>query len=129
MRTAVHVALWNIAFVLLLLAFLVTAASLHVDMAAFGLPTVFAMWLVVLGAKFARRRWAIVACAVVSVVLLVLQIAVFAFFAWWQQGFGNTGSSTGWQVLIIFVAIGGALVVGWFLRTKLRAADESTTSR
>ncbi|MFO1364754.1 MAG: hypothetical protein U1F45_20225 [Burkholderiales bacterium] len=122
MRTVVRLVLWNGGFALAILALLAVAATLRMDMLAFGLPGVFALWVVMLGAKFARRRSVIITCAVVSVFFVLIQIAVFVFFAWWQRGFGNTQSSTEWQVLIIYVIVGGTFVIGWFLRAKLRTA-------
>lgn len=125
MPTLFRIVLWNLAFVAVLAASLATAASLRLDGIAFGLPGVFALWILGQGAKFARRHWAVIACAVVGGLLLVLQLAVFVFFAWWQHGFGNTQSSTLWQVLVLSTAIVGAIAIVGFLRTKLPAAGNA----
>ena len=122
MPTLLRIVLWNFAFVVVLTASLATAAILRQDGIAFGLPGVCALWLLGQGARFAHRRWAMIACAGVSSLLLVLQLAVFAFLAWWQHGFGNTQSSTLWQLLLLCTAIVGTIVTIGFLRTKLPAA-------
>lgn len=119
MPTLLRIVLWNLAFVAVLAASLAAAASLRLDAIAFGLPGVFALWILGQGAKFARRHWTVIACAAVGGLLLMLQLAVFAFFAWWQHGLGNTQSSTLWQVLLLSTVIVGAIVIVGFLRTKL----------
>lgn len=120
MRTVLRIALWNLAFIVVLVASLAVAASLRLDLLAFGLPAVIAVWVLILGARFAHRRWAVVTCAVAGVLLLLFQIALFAFFAWWNRGFGNTRGWTESLVMVLYVAVGGAVVVGWYLVAKLR---------
>ncbi|MFO1364478.1 MAG: hypothetical protein U1F45_18815 [Burkholderiales bacterium] len=121
MRTVVRLVLWNGGFALAILALLAVAATFRMDMLAFGLPGYLRYGSTMLGAKFARRRSVIITCAVVSVFVLI-QIAVFVFFAWWQRGFGNTQSSTE-QVLIIYVIVSPEpLSSAGFLRAKLRTA-------
>jgi hypothetical protein len=115
---AARIVLMNLAFVVALVAFAALAAANRMDSAAFGLPAVLAVWVVVQGALFARRRFWVVTCAVVGCLLLVLQVALLAFLLWWNRGFGNTQMATQSLVLIIWVVVAGAALIGLYLRAK-----------
>jgi len=118
MRTPARIALWNLAFVVCLAGLLVIAAVTRLDSAAFGLPALLAVWILMQGAVFARRRAWVVRCAVASSLLFLLQVAVLAFFVWWNRGFGNTEMATQSLVLMIWVVLGGIVLIAWFLRAK-----------
>jgi len=120
MRSGARIALWTLAFAVFIAGALAVAVVNRADSAVFGLPTLLAIWILFQGGMFATRRSSVIACAVVSSVLLLLQIGLLAFFVLWNRGFGNTTMATQSLVLIIWVLVGGILLVGWFLRAKIR---------
>jgi hypothetical protein len=118
MRTAIRIVLLNFAFALCLGAMLAVAAAYSLDSVAFGLPALLAVWVLVQGAMFARKRRGVIVCMVASGCLLLLQLAVLAVFVWWNRGFGNTQQATQSLVFLIWAILGGVFLLGWFWRAK-----------
>ncbi len=118
MRTALRIALWNFAFFVCLVGVLALAAVAQLESVAFGLPTALAVWVLVQGAVFAQRRCWVVACAATSSLLLLLQLSILAFFAWWNRGFRNNQMETLAVLFFSLVLVCGVFLIGWFLRAK-----------
>jgi len=127
MRTLLGLLLWNAVFVvgfavvvLFFLDWYPGGGGRHVaDYLGLAVPFIVGIWLLVLGARFARRRAAVISIAVTSGILILLQCAMLALFIWWNEGFGNRRYTTSLQLLIVLgLAIGGASV-WWFWRAKL----------
>lgn len=122
-RTAFRIVLCNLAFLVALAGVVAASMSTGAEVyVAGGLPAAFAAWVLVQGGVWARRRAAVIACAALSIALLVLQLAILVAFAWWNAGFGNTGGKTEALVFILWVVVGSAFAVGGFLRAKLPRA-------
>jgi hypothetical protein len=121
MRVAVHLVLWNFAFIVLLVVALAVLAANRADAAAFALPFVLAVWVLFQGAVFAKRRKWVLICATTSGILLLLQLALLTISVLWNRGFGNTSMVTQSLVFVIWVTVGGGLLLAWFLRAKRNA--------
>ena len=105
-------------FVAGVVALLALAAAARLESAAFGLPTLLALWVLVQGTVLARKRRWVAACAIASSLLLSLQVALLGIFVWWNRGFGNTQAATQSLVLILWVFVVGVFCIAWFWRAK-----------
>jgi len=111
-----RILLWNVMFI-------AGAASvaLSVDRAAseligISMPCIVALWLLVLGARFASRRMSVIAIAITASLLLLLQCAIY--------GIGIILSPyhfehrTLYQLLLAATACTGVASVWWFMHAK-----------
>jgi hypothetical protein len=118
-RTLFRIFLWNLAFLVLLAVALATAAANKLDAIAFGLPALLAVCVLIQASLYAYRRWAVLACAILSALLFLLQAALLVFFVWFNQGFGNTQASSMNQVFLIGALLLAVGLLTWFVRAKL----------
>jgi len=75
-----QLALWNVGFVACvaaLAAIAFAAAPLAAGFIGISLPYIIALWLLVLGMRFASGRWAAISIAVIACLLLLLQCLIF----------------------------------------------------
>ena len=130
MHLLIRVILWNVVFVVFLTA-LVFFCAVWVehwfpgvgrgvsDAIGLSVPFVVGCWLLLLGAKFAKRRASVIAVAVVSSVLVLIQCALLEFFILYSQGFDNTRSTIHFELLPLLVLATGVALVWWFTSVRL----------
>lgn len=110
------IALWNLVFVVCLTAVTVSVDAGTANGIGLWMPYIAALWLLVLGARFASRRGVVIAIAVVASLLLLLQCILF--------GIGIVLSPyhlehrTQSQYSLAAVLVTGIAFVWWFIRAK-----------
>jgi hypothetical protein len=88
----------------------------------FGGPGLAALWLLALGARNAHRRVSVLAIAVTSGLLVLIQCAVLAFAVAYIRGFDKTRSTTGLELVLAGVFVLGSVLIVWFVRGKLSSS-------
>lgn len=115
-----RIALWNLGFVACVAALVAIAfavSPLAAELIGISLPYIIALWLLVLGARFASGRRAAIAIAVVACLLLLLQCLIFAAgILLSPYHFEHRTQS---QLALAAVVVTGAACVWWYLRAKL----------
>jgi uncharacterized membrane protein YsdA (DUF1294 family) len=116
-------ALWNVGFVACVAALVAIAfavSPLAAELIGISLPYIIALWLLVLGVRFASSRWAIIAIAVIACLLLLLQCLIFgAGILLSPYHFEHRTQS---QLALAVVIVTGVAFVWWYLRAKLVSA-------
>lgn len=83
---------------------------------AFGLPCLAGAWLVVLAARFARRRSVVLAMAAVAGLLFAAQCAFYGF----ALSGGQRGSIVPFGIHLAVVAVAGPALLAWLILAKRR---------
>jgi len=109
--------LWNMAFVAAVVVVTVSIGPAGSGVIAVSMPYIAALWLLVVGARFAKKRMSIIVIAVIASLLLLLQCAVLGVGILLSPY--NFEHRTQSQVLLAAVLLTGAALVWWFLRAKL----------
>jgi hypothetical protein len=113
-------ALWNAVFaacVAALAAIAFAAAPIAAELIGLSLPYVVALWLLVLGVRFATGRRAIISIAVIACLLLLLQCLIFGVgILLSPYHFEHRTQS---QLALAAVIVTGVAFVWWYLRAKL----------
>jgi hypothetical protein len=111
------IALWNLVFVVCLITVTVSVDPGTASNIGLWMPYMAALWLLVLGARFASSRGVVIAIAVIASLLLLLQCILF--------GIGIVLSPyhlehrTQSQYSLAAALVTGIAFVGWFIRAKL----------
>jgi hypothetical protein len=90
MRVLFRVALWSVGFLVALVAvvfifavwveyYFPAVGRSVADVIGLGVPGILALWVLMLGSKYATSRVAVVACAVGASALVLVQSALLAF--------------------------------------------------
>jgi hypothetical protein len=116
LRLLLRLFLWNAAFVACVAALAVSLDRGTSDLFGLSLPYVTGVWLLFLGARFANRRLSVIAIAIVSSLLFLLQCAVIGFALLLSSD--NRDSVTLLAYLIAAVLVTGAGLVWWFASSK-----------
>ena len=115
--TLLKIVLWNMGFVVCIATVAVSVDQGTASDIGICIPYIAALWLLVLGARFASRRGSVIAIAVFASVLLLLQCLLF--------GVGIVLSPyhlehrTQSQHSLAAVLVTGVAFVWWFMRAKL----------
>lgn len=108
---------WNVLFVA---SVVVVAISVDRDVSDFigiSMPYIGALWLLVLGTRFANKRRSVVAIAMIAGLLLLLQCAIFGVGILLSPYHFQHRNQM--QLLVAAVLTTGVPSLWWFLHTKL----------
>lgn len=118
-RTVLKLVLWNVAFVAALAAIFLYGGRDAGDMLALLVLFVAGVWLLALGAGFARRRWSVIAVAIAAGLLFLAEAVLLALIAWSSDSFGNPGRGGDFWGGLVVSAVLSVLAVWGFLAMKL----------
>jgi hypothetical protein len=113
---AFRIVLWSAAFIACLVAIVAFAGQAVAELIGASLPYLAALWLLVLGARFATRRAPVIAIAVIAGLLLLFQCAFFG--AQILLSPYNLALRTQFQALLGVTVVTGVACIWWFLRAK-----------
>jgi hypothetical protein len=116
-RVLPRLLLWNVGFIVCLGAIVVYADRAISDRIGLSLPYIAGVWLLLLGAGFAKKRASVIAIAVVASLLLLLQCAVFG--AGILLSPYHFEHRTQFQLLLAAAIVTGVAFVWWFIIAKL----------
>jgi hypothetical protein len=126
-RNFFRIALWNVAFVVGIAVVAVSVDRLASDFIGLSLPYIAAVWLLVLGARFAHARIAVISIATVASLLLVLQAAIFSVAIVLSPD--NEDRRTQYVLLLAVVIVTGLAFVSWFVGAKRSRAKTPAQER
>jgi hypothetical protein len=118
-RTLVNLVLWNVAFVAALASIFLNGGRDAGDMLALLVLFVAGVWLLVLGAGFAQRRWAVITVAVAASLFFLTEAALLALIAWSSGSLGNPGRAGEYWGGLVVASVLSVLAVWGFLAMKL----------
>lgn len=116
--TWLKLVLWNLVFVTCITAVTVSVDQSTASDIGICMPYIAALWLLVLGTRFASRRGVVIAIAVMAGLLMLFQCMLF--------GIGIVLSPyhlehrTQSQMALVAVLITGIVFIWWFIRAKLQ---------
>lgn len=118
LRALVETVAWTVFFILLFVAVFMLSGKGEstVGGLAFGGFGVAALWVLVMGQLHAGRRGSVIACALVSALLLLPQLGILALA--WLMSVGAQRDAMG--IALLATAILVPLAIAGFVRRKLR---------
>jgi hypothetical protein len=116
--------LWNMGFAAGFVVVVVFVNRSGSELIHLSLPYLAALWLLAVGACFAKRRISVIAVAVIASLLLLLQCAIFSIGIVLSPY--HLDHRTQFQVLLVAVIATGVVFVGWFIKAKQSKARIST---
>lgn len=120
MKDFLRIALWNVVFIAGVVAVMLFVDRALSEFIGLSMPYIAALWLLVVGARFAHKRGVIITITIIASLLLLLQCAIFGV------GIGlslyHIEHRTLFQLLLVAVLATGVAFVWWFLNAKLSQA-------
>jgi hypothetical protein len=115
--------LWNLMFVAGVVAVTIFVDRALSDSVGITMPYIVALWLLVVGARFANRRPSVIAIAIIAGFLLLLQCAILSGGILLSPY--HFEHRIQMQLLLAAVITTGVPFVWWFLHAKLTQARRS----
>lgn len=115
-----NIILWNVMFVVSVVVVAISVDRGLYDSIGLSMPYIGALWLLVVGARFASKRPSVMAIAIIAGLLLLLQCAILSMGIWLSPY--NFEHRNQMQLLLLAVITTGVLFVWWFTRAKLSQA-------
>lgn len=109
--------LWNVVFVVSVVVAAISVDRGLSDSIGLSMPYTGALWLLVVGARFASKRSSVIAIAIIAGSILLVQCAILSMGILLSPY--NFEYRNQMQLLLVAVITTGVLFVWWFVRAKL----------